>query len=319
MAKPKVLVGAKIDVSVRNFLEEFCQCSYCDMGKSPQVESLEGLRETEGVIVFGSKIDAAFFDAAPSLKAVCCVSVGYNNVDVEEAQRRGVVVTNTPGVLDETVADLILSLMLSSSRRIAELDRYVRDGLWKPTDGANLYGLDVHHKKLGIVGMGRIGEAVAKRAKGGFSMDVLYYNRHRKADAEAGIGAVYRDFDALLAESDFIVLMTPLTEETRKLIGAREFSLMKKTAFFINASRGQTVDEEAMIEALRTNSIAGAGLDVFEREPIAPDSPLLSLKNVVLTPHIGSATHETRNDMARLAAENMKKILSGESAVTPVY
>ena len=285
----------------------------------PRVDLLSRLKDKDGVILFGIKVDREFLDAAPSLKAVCNVSVGYNNVvDLEEARKRGIIVTNTPGVLDETVADLILGLMLSSSRRIAELDSYVRDGLWKPSDRENLFGLDVHHKTLGIIGMGRIGEAVARRAKGGFSMDVRYNNRNRKPETEQELGVVYQELDTLLSESDFIVLMTPLTEETRNMIGKREFSLMKDTAFFINASRGQTVDEEAMIAALKTGTIAGAGLDVFCAEPVSPENPLLKIKNAVLVPHLGSATHQTRGDMAMLAAKNIKGILEEGKAITPV-
>ncbi len=319
MAKPKVLIGARIHESVRAYLEGFCECEYCDANGLPREELLGKMSDKAGAIIFGTRVDAAFFDAAPLLKAVCNVSVGYNNVDVDEAKKRGVAVTNTPGVLDETVADLILGLMLSSSRRIAELDRYVRDGAWKPSDGTNLYGSDVHRKTLGIIGMGRIGEAVARRAVGGFSMEVRYYNRHRKPEAESALGVAWRDLDGLLAESDFIVCMMPLTEETRGMIGKREFSLMKPSAFFINASRGQTIDEKALIEALRNGTIAGAGLDVFEVEPIAPDNPLLTFDNVVLTPHLGSATHRTRNEMAMLAARNLKTVLEGGAALTPVY
>lgn len=318
MSKPKVLVGAVIADSVKAYLEQFSECEYLDMGKMTRDELLGRLADIDGVIIFGTKVDVAFFVAAPKLKAVCNVSVGFNNVDIEEAKKRGVTVTNTPGVLDETVADLIMALMLSSARRIAELDGYVRAGSWKPTDGTNLYGLDVHHKKLGIIGMGRIGEAVARRAKNGFSMSVSYCNRNRKPDTETSLGAVFQEMDTLLAESDFIVLMTPLTDETRKMIGKREFALMKKTAFFINASRGQTVDEAALIEALQNGTIAGAGLDVFEYEPVSPDNPLLVLKNAVLTPHLGSATHQTRNEMALLAAKNLELLLQGKPALTPV-
>jgi len=319
MAKSKVLVGAAINDAIKSFLSEYFQCDFRELRNANPSEISERLKDKEGAIIFGTKIDREILDAAPGLKAICNVSVGYNNVDIEETKKRGIVVTNTPGVLDETVADLILALMLSVSRRVVEMDGYVRSGLWKSSDGPNLYGTDVHHRTLGIIGMGRIGEAVAKRARGGFSMDVLYYNRTRKPDAEASLGVQYRDLDALLSESDFIVLMTPLTDQTRRMIGKREFALMKPSAFFVNASRGQTVDEEALIEALQNGTIAGAGLDVFESEPIAPDNPLVTLRNVVLTPHLGSATHRTRDDMAMLAVNNLKRVLDGEAAITPVY
>ena len=319
MAEFNVLVGVKIPDYVKQYLESFCSCEYCNANHSPRTELLEKLKDKDGVIIMGTKVDCDFFDAAPSLKAVCNVSVGYNNVDIDEARKRSIMVTNSAGALDETVADLILGLMLSSSRRIAEMDTYIRKGLWKPSDGENFYGLDLHHKTLGIIGMGRIGEAVARRAAGGFAMNVGYFNRNRKYETEQELGVVYKDLDTLLSESDFIVIMTPLTDQTRKMIGRREFSLMKNTAFFINVSRGQTVDEEALIEALVNKTIAGAGLDVFEKEPVSADNPLLQLENVVLTPHIGSATFQTRGEMAMLAAKNVKTILEEGKAITPVF
>ncbi|MNN06365.1 Glyoxylate/hydroxypyruvate reductase B [compost metagenome] len=187
----------------------------------------------------------------------------------------------------------------------------MKDGHWKRGDDVELFGLDVHHKTLGIIGMGEIGEAVARRGKWGFGMNVLYHNRHQKPEAEDVLGAEYRGLDDLLRESDFIVLMTPLTPETRQMIGQREFALMKPTAIFINASRGATVDEAALITALQNRSIYGAGLDVFEHEPIRPDNPLLNMPNVVTLPHIGSATEQTRHDMAMLAAQNLVSALYG--------
>ncbi len=314
----KILVGVEIADRVKEFLESFCFCEYCDAARIPRNELLEKLKDKDGVMVMGTYVDREFFDAAPSLKAVCNVSVGYDRVDTAEAARRNVIVTNTPGILDETVADLVLGLMLSASRRVAELDRDIRNGKWSTANLNGLFGLDVHHKTLGIIGMGNIGNAVARRASEGFSMNLLYHNRSRKPDAEMRWGAVYADLATLLKESDFIVLLTPLTEETRGMIGRKEFSLMKETAFLINASRGRTIDEKALIEALKEGQIAGAGLDVFETEPVGTDNPLLEMNNVVLTPHIGSATIQTRTQMAMLAAENLKSILETGKAKTPV-
>ncbi len=318
MKRPKVLVGLNVPDSVKQYLDTFCDCEYFTLRGVPRPEILSRIKDKEGLLIGGTKIDKQLLDAAPELKAVCCASVGYNNVDIEETRRRRIIVTNTPGVLNETVADLILALMLSVSRRIVELDGYLREGLWKPSDNENLFGLDVHHKTLGIIGMGRIGEAVAERAVGGFSMKVLYNNRNRKPETEQRLGVTYSGFDQLLEESDFVLVMTPLTEQTSRMFGSREFSLMKNTAYFINASRGQTVDETALVKALQNGSIAGAGLDVFDREPVAPDNPLLELKNTVLVPHIGSASYQTRGDMAMLAAENLNAIFKTGKGITAV-
>lgn len=206
-----------------------------------------------------------------------------------------------------------MGLMLSTSRRLVELDRYVKDNKWVPSDEENVYGLDVHHATLGIVGMGRIGEVVAKRAKFGFDMDILYYNRNRNKTVENSLGAKYCDLDSLLQKSDFIVVMVPLTKDTYHLIDVKEFNKMKSSAIFINASRGQTVNEKALIEALENNKIYAAGLDVYEMEPIDINNPLLKMSNVVALPHIGSATRKTRNAMCMLAAENLVKALLGET------
>ncbi len=318
MKKPKVLVGLNVPDSVKQYLDTFCDCEYFNLRGIPQLEILRRIKNKKGLLIGGSKIDKQLLDESPELKAVCCASVGYNNVNIEETRRRGIIVTNTPGVLNETVADLILALMLSVSRRIVELDGYLRAGLWKPADNENLFGLDVHHKTLGIIGMGRIGEAVAKRAVGGFSMKVLYHNRNRNSEAEKKLGAVYCEFGQLLSDSDFVLVMTPLTEQTRKMFGRREFSLMKNTAFFINASRGQIVDEAALAEALQNGSIAGAGLDVFDAEPVTSDNPLLKFKNTVLVPHIGSASYQTRGNMAMLAAQNLNEIFKTGNGITEV-
>ena len=313
-----VLICRKVPEDVKEFLESFSNCEYCETQKISRSDLLTRLKGKSAVLIKETLVDRDFFESAPDLQAVCNISAGYNNVDMKEARKRGIIITNTPGVLNDTVADLIFGLILSSSRRITELDSFVRKGLWRTADYGSLYGMNVHHKTLGIIGMGGIGEAVAVRAAKGFSMNVCYNNRNRKPDAEKNLGVTYRNLDDLFKESDFIVMMTPLNENTRGMIGKREFSLMKKSAFFINASRGQTIDETALIDALKNKRIAGAGLDVFETEPILSDNPLLTLDNVVLTPHIGSAIEETEDGMAMLAAKNLKAILSDGKALTPV-
>lgn len=312
--KPKVFIARKVPPEVEAYLEEHCDCSKWDQPKPISRERLlESLGNAEGLLTSGGKIDAELLERAPLLRAVSTISVGYNNFDIEAMKARRILGTNTPGVLNETVADLIMALMLSTARRIAELDKYVKDGRWKRGDDEIFFGLDVHHKKLGIIGMGGIGEAVARRCRLGFGMEVLYHNRHRKPEAEAELQAEYRTLHQLLSESDFVVIMTPLTPETRGLIGQPEFDLMKRTAVFINASRGATVDESALIQALKSKEIYGAGLDVFEREPIEADHPLLTLPNVVTLPHIGSSTEHTRREMAMAAAKNLVLALQGHT------
>ncbi|HEY4390919.1 MAG TPA: D-glycerate dehydrogenase, partial [Paenibacillus sp.] len=264
-----------------------------------------------GLLTSGTRVNKELLENAPQLKVVSNISVGYNNFDLDAMREHKVLGTNTPEVLDDTVADLIVALMLSVARRVPELDKYVRAGRWQRDDNELLFGLDVHHKTLGIIGMGNIGQAVARRAKWGFGMNLLYHNRHQNLAVESELGAEYRSKDELLREADFIVLMTPLTPETRHYIGAHEFALMKPTAVFINASRGATVDESAMIKALSSRQIYGAGLDVFEQEPVASDNPLLSMDHVVVLPHTGSATAKTRRDMAMLAAKNLVDALYG--------
>lgn len=312
--KPTIFVTRPVPEETEAYLREHCLVDKWEGdGPVPRDRLLERLGNAEGLLTSGGKIDAELLDHAPRLRAVSNISVGYNNFDLAAMKARSIIGTNTPEVLNDTVADLIMGLVLSAARRIPELDRYVKEGRWRRGDDEILFGLDVHHKKLGIVGMGGIGEAVARRGKFGFGMSVLYHNRHRKPEAEAALDAVYHSLPELLREADFIVLMTPLTPETKGLIGAKEFALMKETAIFINASRGATVDESALVEALKSGKIYGAGLDVFEHEPVAPDHPLLTMPNVVTLPHIGSATEHTRNQMAMIAAQNLVLALKGHT------
>lgn len=315
--KPKVLITRKIPDECLAYLQEHCECTQWEgEGSLPRAQLLEQIKEYDGLLLSGTSIDAELLERAPRLKAVSSISVGYNHFDIDEMKARGVIGTHTPYVLDDTVADLVLALMLSSARRIAELDAFVKQGNWKrgAVREEHLFGMDVHHATLGIIGMGRIGEAIAKRAVHGFDMNLLYYNRSRKPEVEERFSAQYRSLEQLLKESDFVVLMTPLTPETVKFIRKEHFEMMKPSAFFINASRGQTVDEQALVDALRSGTIRGAGLDVFEKEPISPDNPLLQLDNVVTVPHIGSATVKTRNDMAMTASRNLVGALTGGKA-----
>ena len=250
------------------------------------------------------RIDSALLDVCPHLRVVSTMSVGVDHIDLDACRRRGIVVGNTPGVLDETTADLAFALLLASARRIGEADRLVRAGGWQTWSPEFMSGQEVHGATLGIVGFGRIGQALARRAKG-FGMCLLYAARSQKPDAESDLGATYCALDDLLRESDFVSLHVPLTPETRHMIGERELARMKPTAHLINTARGGVVDPGALFRALSGGRIAGAGLDVFEMEPVSKDDPLLSLENVTALPHIGSATVATRTKMAVMAAENL--------------
>ena len=264
-----------------------------------------------------STIDEEVLASAPTLKVVANVAVGYNNIDVAAARRRGVIVTNTPDVLTETTADFAWTLLMATARRVVEADHYARSGRWTAWKWDLLWGADVHGTTLGIVGFGRIGRAVARRALG-FNMRVLYHDAVR-ADAavERELSATATDLETLLREADFVTLHTNLTPETRHLIGERTLRLMRKSAIVVNAARGPIVDEAVLAQALREGWIAGAGLDVFEEEPrIHPD--LLPLQNVVLAPHIASASRDTRIAMATLAVRNCVAVLEGKAPITPV-
>lgn len=315
MSKPKIFVASPVPEDVEAFLRENCECVKWDFRFPKTLEGiLENIKDVDGVIQVGMKIDDRILDYAPKLKVVSNISVGYNNYDLDAMRKRGIIGTNTPGVLDNTVSDLILGLMLNSARRIPELDRFTKSRSWVKADNSSFFGKDIHGSSLGIIGMGRIGEKVARRAKLGFGMEVSYYNRSRKLEAEEELGIVHKSMEELLKSSDFILLMTPLTPETTHMIGEKELRLMKRSAFLINASRGQVVDEKALIIALEEGWIAGAGLDVFDKEPIEADNPLLRLQNAVTVPHIGSATTKTRDEMAWAAARALVNELYGRNS-----
>ena len=281
-------------------------------------ELLDAVRGVSGILSTATeKMDGELMDAAgEDLKVIANMAVGYDNVDVEASAERGIVVTNTPGVLDETTADVAFMLLLAAARRLGEGERLLRAGRWEWWGPKQLMGRDVWGKRLGIVGFGRIGQAVAGRARG-FGMEVLYHNRSRKEDAEQELGARYVEFDELLETVDFVSVHTPLTDETHHLIGPKELGRMKRTAVLVNTSRGPVVDEAALADALAAGRIFAAGLDVYEEEPKVHPK-LLELENVVLAPHIGSASVETRDRMAALAAENLAAVLRGEDPKTPV-
>jgi lactate dehydrogenase-like 2-hydroxyacid dehydrogenase len=268
--------------------------------------------DKDGLLPTGSdRIDAALLDAAPRLKAVCNIAVGYNNIDLAACSERGIVATNTPGVLDDTTADTTWALLMAAARRITEAERWLRAGHWKGWKNDQFLGVDVHHATLGIIGMGRIGQAIAQRAKG-FSMRVLYHNRKRlPAKVERQSGAKYVGFEKLLRESDFVSLNMPYSPSSHHLIGTKEIALMKRTAVIVNAARGGVVDDAALIAALKERRIAAAGIDVFEGEPRF-NPGFLDLENVALVPHIGSATRATRTAMATLASRNLAAALSGK-------
>jgi phosphogluconate 2-dehydrogenase len=270
------------------------------------------LPQARGILGASLKLDAQLLDLAPELEVVSSVSVGVDNYDIDYLTERKVLLTNTPDVLTETTADTGFALVLASARRVVELANMVRNGQWQKNVGPEHFGTDVHGKTLGIIGMGRIGEALAQRGHFGFGMPVIYHSNSPKPAVEARFNAQYRSLDELLQQADFICLTLPLTAQTEGLIGAEQFALMRPESIFINISRGKVVDEKALINALQQGQIRGAGLDVFEREPLELTSPLLKLDNVVATPHIGSATFETREAMARCAVENLLAALAGE-------
>jgi len=277
----------------------------------PKKEIMKKVKDKEGLLcLLTDPIDKEVLDSAPCLKVISTYAVGYDNIDIKEATKRKIVVANTPGVLTETVADFTWALILSIARRIVEGDKIVRQKKFKGWGPLVLVGSDVYGKTLGIIGAGRIGQAVARRAKG-FDMDILYFSRKRKKEFERECNAKFVDIETLLKQSDFVSLHTPLTSETYHLIGEKELKMMKKTSYLINTARGKCIDEKALVKALINKEIAGAALDVYENEPsITPK--LTELENVVLAPHAASASIQTRTKMAIIAAENMLAGLEGK-------
>ncbi len=319
MSKPKVFVTAKVDQKLIDRLAESCEVAeWTGEGRCPTNVMEKEIVDADASVGFYAPWNGALMDSASRLRVIATSSVGYDHIDVAAATERGIVVTNTPDVLTDTTADTAFALMMSVARRVAEADRFVRAGNWRMQGGpASFLGSDIHHATLGVVGLGRIGAAMARRGLG-FDMKVLYYDFVRREELERQFGYQFVDLDTLLSESDFVTLHVPLLPETRGMMGADQFARMKPSAFLVNAARGPIVDERALIAALREGRIAGAGLDVFEKEPSDPENPLFKMDNVVVAPHIGSATHATRRKMASLAVENVLAVLQGKAPLTAV-
>jgi glyoxylate reductase len=313
VAKPKVYVSRLIPDEGMKLLYEKCDVTVNPYDRvATREELLENVKGKDALLcLLTDAIDEEVFATNPNLKVVANYAVGYNNIVVKDANKYGVPVTNTPGVLTETTADFAWTLLMATARRIVEADTFNRTGKFVGWAPLLLLGQDVHHKTIGIVGFGRIGQAVAQRARG-FDMNVLYYDMNKMPEVAAKYDAQYRELDDLIRESDFITLHVDLNESTRHLISDREFGMMKKNAYLINTSRGPVVDEQALVRALKSDQIAGAGLDVYEDEPIMAPG-LAECANAVLAPHTASATRETRGAMARIAAENIIAALEGRT------
>ncbi len=319
MAKPKIFVTRLIPDEGLAMLRDVVEMQvWEDELPPPRDVLLREVRTIDGLVsLLTDKIDAELMDSNPRLKVVSNYAVGFDNIDIPGATARGIPVGNTPGVLTDTTADLAFTLLMASARRIQESIDYVRAGKWKTWGPMLLTGLDIHGGTLGIVGFGRIGQGMAKRA-GGFGMRVLYYDVNRRADLEKSMGVTYAEMDTLLRESDFVTLHTDLNASTRHMMNAAAFKKMKRTAYVINTARGPIVDPQALAEALKAGTIAGAALDVTEPEPIPLDSPLLTLRNCLIVPHIASASVATRAKMAQMAAANLIAGVRGDRLPTCV-
>ncbi|WP_026470728.1 2-hydroxyacid dehydrogenase [Alkanindiges illinoisensis] len=287
---------------------------------NPKAGNLEAqfqdmLPQADGMIGSGRKLDESILQYAHKLKVISSISVGFDNYDVDYLNQRGILLTNTPDVLTETTADLGFALLMAAARRVTELDQWAKQGHWRKTVQPAQYGVDVYGKTLGIVGLGNIGAAMARRGRFGFNMNVLYYSQHAKPELEQQLGAQRCTLDELLQQSDFVSVHVALNEHTYHLIGCEQLAQMKKSAILINVARGQVIDEQALIDALNQQQILAAGLDVYSKEPLQ-DSALFAMPNVVTLPHIGSATIETRQAMNNLAFENLSNALNGKQ---PTY
>lgn len=320
MSKPNIYISRKLpDYLVEPFYDYFHIKMWSkDDEPVPRDVLLQEVKEADGLLsMLSDAINEEVFKQAPNLKVVANLAVGYDNINLEDASKYGVAVANTPDVLTETTADLTFGLLMATGRRLIEAMEYIREDRWTDWSPFLLAGKDIHHQTIGIVGMGRIGTAVARRAKG-FNMPILYHNRSRNKEVEKELGARYVDFDDLLEQSDYVVSLVPLSEETKGIFNEAAFQKMKESAIFINAGRGQTMDEEALYNALVNKEIAAAGLDVFQQEPIRKDHPLMTLDNVVCLPHIGSASVKTREDMIKLCFNNFKSYFDGRGLITEV-
>lgn len=320
MDRPNVYVCRPLPAEALARLSERTEVRMWDQDEIPPPREvlLREVGEIDGLVsLLTDRIDAELLDRAPRLRVVANVAVGFDNIEVPAATERGVVITNTPGVLTETVADFTMALLLGAARRLVEADRYTRANRWKSWELMLFLGQDLHDATLGLVGLGRIGGAVARRAHG-FGMRILYHDVIRREDLEKDLGITYRPFEEVLRQADFVSVHVPLMPETRHLIGREQLAMMKPTAVLINTSRGPVVDTMALAEALRDGTIWAAGLDVFEVEPVPSDHPLLALDNVIVVPHIASASVVTRTKMAQMAVENLLAVLEGRRPENPV-
>jgi len=309
-----VVVYKKLPRSLLASLQSEFDVTYFEkIDASNHARFTDAIKGADGLLGASVRLSADMLEQAPRLRIISSISAGLDQFDLAYLNGRGIMLAHTPDVLTETTADAIFALLLASARRFVELAGFVKAGQWTGSIGETHYGVNVHGKTIGLVGMGRIGRAVARRAHLGFGMKVLYHSRSAAPDAESAFGATAVALDTLLTRADFVCLVLPLTRATERLIGEREFALMRPDAIFINGARGRIVDETALIAALRAGRIRAAGLDVFEREPLPADSPLLTMANVIALPHLGSATAETRLAMATLAVENLRAGLRGET------
>lgn len=315
MQKPKVFVTREIpERGLRIIKEKFDAEIWREYAPPPKKIIIQKVAKVDALVtLLSDQIDTEVLDAAPSLKIIAQLAVGFDNIKIEEATKRGIYVTNTPGVLTETTADFAWALLMAVARRVVEADKYVRSGNWKVGwHPMMMQGRDVYGATLGIVGLGRIGCAIAKRAKG-FDMKVLYYDVIRRPDFEKEYDIQFTDLDLLFQKADFVTINVPLIKETHHLVDEKKLKMMKKTAYLINNARGPIVDEKALYKALKEGWIAGAALDVFEQEPTLIENPLLKLDNVVVAPHISSASYETRSKMAEMVAENLVAFFEGKT------
>ncbi|WP_285769373.1 D-glycerate dehydrogenase [Peribacillus sp. SI8-4] len=313
--KPKIYITRKLPEQIIDGLRGKYDIRMWEEEEIPVPREVleEEVKEVDGLLcLLTENIDESLIDRADHLKIIANMAVGYNNIDIHSAAKRGIMVTNTPGVLTETTADLTFGLLLATARRMMEAEAYLKRGKWETWSPMQLTGQDVHGATLGIIGLGRIGEALAKRAKG-FDMKLVYFNRSRKYEQEKEWDIEYLPLEKLLQVSDFVCVMLPLTPETAYMIGMKQLKMMKETAVLINTARGGIIDEKALYQALQDREIWAAGLDVFEEEPVPVDHPLLALPNVVTLPHIGSASIATRLKMAALAVQNLTEGLAGDT------
>ena len=320
MSKPRVFVSRVIPSAGLNKIRHSCDAEIWPEQMPPPYAVLKAkLADCEGLLsMLTEAVNVELLDAAPHLKVVSNYAVGFNNIDVPACTVRGIAVGNTPGVLTDATADFAFSLMCAAARHVVAGDRYVREGKWKTWEPRGHRGRELFGATIGIIGMGRIGYAMAYRCARGFDMKVLYHDQHRNEKAEEDLGAQFVDMDTLLSKSDFVSVHCDLNDTTRGLMNAEAFRKMKPTAVYINDARGAIHDQRALYEALRDGEISAAGIDVSDPEPIAMDDPLLTLPNVVISPHIASATFVARDRMATIAADNLLAGLKGEPLPAPV-